>query len=152
VFPYRHSQTGYLIIGLAALAFAAGVVAARPAVLRTSWWVVFFVLVAAGVIFARLTVEVGEGRLQAYFAPGWPRWRWPLREIASASRVRNSWLAGWGIHWMPGVPGYWVINVSGFDAVELRLRSGRRYRVGTDDPAGLLDALRQAGVTMALEG
>lgn len=150
--PYRHSQTGYLIIGLAALAFAVGVVAARPTELRPSWWIVFFLLVAAGVIFARLTVEVEGGVLQAYFVPGWPRWRWPLRDIASARQVRNSWLAGWGIHWMPGIPGYWVINVSGFDAVEIRLRNGRRYRVGTDDPAGLLAALRQAGVTIAREG
>lgn len=150
--PYRHSQTGYLIIGLVALAFAAGVVAARPAALGPAWWLVFIGLVAVGVIFARLTVEVREGVLQAYFAPGWPRWRWPLRDIASTLQVRNSWFAGWGIHWIPGFPGYWVINVSGFNAVEIRLRNGRRYRVGTDDPAGLLAALRQAGVTIAREG
>ena len=149
---YRHSQTGYLSIGLASLAFAAGVVAARPTELRPSWWVVFVLLVAAGVIFARLTVEVEGEMLRVYFAPGWPRWRWPLHEIVSASGVRNTWLAGWGIHRMPGRPGYWVINVSGFDAVELRLRNGRRYRVGTDDPDGLLVALRQAGVTIAQPG
>jgi len=53
---------------------------------------------------------------------------------------------------MPGFPGYWVINVSGFEAVELRLQNGRRYRVGTDDPAGLLAAIHQAGVTIAQEG
>jgi len=36
--------------------------------------------------------------------------------------------------------------------VELRLKNGRRYRVGTDDPDGLLAALRQAGVTIAQPG
>jgi len=90
--------------------------------------------------------DVTAGELRIQFAPGWPRWRWRLSEIASAHPVCNPWIAGWGIHWMPGYPGYWVINVSGFDAVELRLRNGRRYRVGTDDLGGLLAALRQAGV------
>jgi hypothetical protein len=137
-----------LIIAGAAVAFVAGIAAARGTGLDPTLRIVLIVLVIVGTMFARLTVAVDAGTLQVSFAPGWPRWRWPLREFASARPVRNSWLAGWGIHWMPGFPGYWVINVSGFAAVEFRLRNGRRYRVGTDDPEGLLAALRQASVAV----
>jgi hypothetical protein len=40
---------------------------------------------------------------------------------------------------MPGQ--YWVWNVSGLDAVELTLRSGRRFRIGTDEPEELAKAI-----------
>jgi len=32
-------------------------------------------------------------------------------------------------------------------AVELQLRNGTRFRIGTDEPAALVDALRKAGVS-----
>lgn len=143
---YRRTQTGYLILGVVGAALVALAAGVPSGMNSTRWTVLAAVLVAAGVGFGRLTVEVQDGALQVSFTLGWPRWRWPLHEIASAREVRNSWLAGWGLHWVPGFPGYWVINVSGFAAVELRLRNGRRYRVGTDDPDGLLAALLQDGI------
>ena len=146
---YRRTQTGYLILGVVGAVLVAVGAGVPSGTSSTRWTVVAAVLVAAGVGFGRLTVEVRDGALQVSFTLGWPRWRWSLHEIASAREVRNSWLAGWGLHWVPGFPGYWVINVSGFAAVELRLRNGRRYRVGTDDPDGLLAALRQGGVSTA---
>jgi hypothetical protein len=41
--------------------------------------------------------------------------------------------------------GFRLYNVSGFDAVELRLKSGEIRRIGTDDPQGLAEALKSAG-------
>lgn len=143
---YRHTQTGYVIIAVIAAALVVIAVVGKSSG-EPAAGALPVALAIVGVVFARLTVAVEADTLRVSFTPGWPRWRWPLREIPSAGEVRNSWLAGWGIHWMPGRPGYWVINVSGFTAVELRLRNGRRYRVGTDDPDGLLTALRQGGVT-----
>ncbi|HEY7842950.1 MAG TPA: hypothetical protein VID30_04620 [Bradyrhizobium sp.] len=35
-----------------------------------------------------------------------------------------------------------LYNVSGLDAVELRLKSNEVRRIGTDDPQGLAEALR----------
>jgi hypothetical protein len=37
----------------------------------------------------------------------------------------------------------WIYNVSGFDAVELRMTDGRMYRIGTDEPHELEAAIRQ---------
>jgi len=39
---------------------------------------------------------------------------------------------------------YWVYNVSGLEAVEVTLRSGKRFRIGTDEPEALLTALQRA--------
>jgi hypothetical protein len=41
-------------------------------------------------------------------------------------------------------PGFRLYNVSGLDAVELRLKSGDIRRIGTDDPHGLAAALKSA--------
>jgi hypothetical protein len=38
--------------------------------------------------------------------------------------------------------GFRLYNVSGLDAVELKLKSGDIHRIGTDDPAGLAAALQ----------
>jgi hypothetical protein len=44
-------------------------------------------------------------------------------------------------------PGFRLYNVSGLDAVELRLKSGDVRRIGTDDPHGLSASLNsQAGM------
>jgi plasmid stabilization system protein ParE len=53
-------------------------------------------------------------------------------------RVR---LYGWGIRLTPSG---WMFNVSGLDAVELTLRSGKRFRIGTDDPRDVIQALEKA--------
>jgi hypothetical protein len=35
-------------------------------------------------------------------------------------------------------------NVSGFDAVAITLRDGRKFALGTDDPHGLIAAIRDS--------
>lgn len=36
-----------------------------------------------------------------------------------------------------------MYNVAGYDAVELELRSGRVFRIGTDEPDALLAAIER---------
>jgi hypothetical protein len=61
-----------------------------------------------------------------------------LEDVRSCREVRNPWYVGWGIRLAPsGV----IWNVSGFDAVELALASGKRFRIGTDEPAALAAAI-----------
>ena len=55
--------------------------------------------------------------------------------------VRNSWIHGWGIH---RTPHGWLYNVSGWEAVEIALTSGKRFRLGTDEPQQLTQALLAA--------
>jgi hypothetical protein len=99
---------------------------------------VFVVLI---VLFRRLRVTVADGVVTVAFGSGWPRRRIPVAEIREARPERNSWWWGWGIRLTPrGL----MFNASGFDAVQLELTDRRRFRIGTDDPAGLVAAIEEA--------
>ena len=37
----------------------------------------------------------------------------------------------------------WLYNVSGWDAVAITLRNGRKFSLGTDDPQGLTEAIQR---------
>jgi len=64
----------------------------------------------------------------------------PYADIDTVARGRTSLIEGWGIHLSPG--GGWTWNLWGFDCVDVRLKNGRRTRIGTDDPTGLAEFLK----------
>ena len=65
----------------------------------------------------------------------------PIAEIEEVKVVRNSWLYGWGIRWTPRG---WLYNVSGMEGVEIRLRNGKQFRLGSDEPHELTRAIQGA--------
>ena len=93
-----------------------------------------------GVIAARLTVVVDAQSVSASFGWGWPRRRIARSEIERAAHVRNSWWYGWGIR---KIRKGWMFNNAGRDAIELTLRSGTLFRIGTDQPGELLAAIER---------
>jgi len=58
--------------------------------------------------------------------------------VTAVRQVRNHWYYGFGIR---KVPNGWMYNVSGLDAVELHLTSGKVFRIGTDDVDQLFGVL-----------
>ena len=120
---YRHTQFGTVVVVsllLAAVLFAGlGMMTGfMPlAVLGPALMAVFLAL------FYALTVEIDATHLRFRFGIGLIRKRIPLAEIADARPVRNSWIHGWGIH---RTPHGWLYNVSGWEAVEITLTSGKR--------------------------
>ena len=38
----------------------------------------------------------------------------------------------------------WIYNVSGFDAVEITMKNGKVYRIGTDVPEEIETAIKQS--------
>jgi len=76
------------------------------------------------------------------FGYGIFRKRFALKEIISAEAVKNHWYYGWGIR-RRLIPPMWIYNVSGFDAVEIKMRNGKTYRIGTDEPQRLEQAIKQ---------
>ena len=98
---------------------------------------IFFLLILA--LFYRLEVTVTEDSVLLRFGIGLIKKSIPLKAVVSAEPVRNRWWYGWGVRIYPKG---WMFNISGLDAVELTLRNGPRFRIGTDDPVGLTGALR----------
>ncbi len=92
-------------------------------------------------VFGRLTVEVDNSRLRAFFGWGWPRRRLDFSTARAARIVRNRWWYGFGIRL---IPNGWMWNVWGLDAVEFDLDTGKVLRIGTDQPEELLAAVTRA--------
>ena len=138
---YRHTQSGsrpILAVGLTAVGIAviAVAVAGRSGMLPVA--IVGVVVLVTLAVFGRLTVTVGDGEIRAAFGWGWPSRTIALTDVVATRSVRNRWYHGWGIRL---VERGWMYNVAGFDAVELDLASGRRFRIGTDQPSELLNAI-----------
>jgi len=129
----------YLIAVLGVVGLAVGVVVRDD--LGGGFWIfqaAMLLVTATGVVGARLTVVVDARAVTASFGWGWPRRTIDRSEIDSAAAVRNSWWHGWGIR---KVSRGWMYNNAGRDAIELSLRSGRVFRIGTDQPDELLEAV-----------
>jgi hypothetical protein len=138
---YRHTQAGYVTAAAAvgggvALLFAIG---ARRKLPLPIYVAVGAVLLLAGVVFSSLTIEVDDGELRSHFGPGFWRKRVRLADVEGAELAPSTWWEGWGIRITPRGMLY---NVSGTGAVEVRLRSGERFRLGSDEPEALLRAIR----------
>lgn len=138
---YEHTQVGYLIIAaMATVMVLIGVILANAGI---NWIAigVLVVIAVALVLFPSLTVVIREEELEVRFGPGLIRKRFKLNEIESCQVVKNPWYYGWGIRLTPhGV----LFRVSGFHAVEIKLRTGKKFRIGTDVPQELEEAIRQA--------
>ncbi len=138
---YRHTQVGYwMFVVSVALAVA---IAARVQSLTTFAVMCGITSLASG-LFGTLTTTVDDASVVVQFGPiGLIHDSFAIVDITSARAVRNSLLHGVGMRYIPHGR---LWNVWGLDAVELQLRNGTRFRIGTDEPQALLAALRRAGV------
>ncbi len=139
---YRHTQFGRAI----AVGCLPGLVLVVVWFIRAQeiLWVAAAVaggLVLVLLLFGSLTVEIAGGHLVIRFGVGLIRKRWPLDQIEDCRPVRTSWVDGWGIRLTSRG---WLYNVSGLDAVELRIKSGKAVRIGTDEPQALCAAVEEA--------
>jgi len=138
---YQHTQIGYLLI--IALAIVPLFFAYRMTV-HGFTWIDFSVIVPMGVflvLFATLTVMIEEDVLRIRFGPGVLRKNFSLKDVESCHVVKNPWYYGWGIRLTPYG---WLYNVSGSYAVEIKMKTGKKYRIGTDVPDDLETAIRQS--------
>lgn len=138
---YRHTQVGTVIVS--ALLCAAGVTLIMlAAAAGSSPLLAFAVIAITGVVlalFSSLTVEIKKDTLTCRFGLGFIRKDILLSDVEEVHPVVNPWFVGWGIRWIPGSK--WVWNVSGFRAVELTMKDGTRFRIGTDEPEALARAI-----------
>ncbi len=135
---YRHTQIGWVVLVTLAATTAIAVPLARVEGAPEGGFLIAGLLLLAGLVFSTLTVEVDGQAVRIHFTGGLPRRRVLLSDLRACRAVRNPWRYGWGIHM---IPGGWIWNVSGFDAVELALADGSLLRVGTDEPEALARAI-----------
>lgn len=139
---YEHTQRGTVVI--VALVSAAGVCLAVSAALSGPPYVapmVFGVFVVCAYMFSSLTIQIAGRSLRWHFGPGIFRKEIPLSEIQGVEITETRLIHGWGIH---HTPRGWLYNVSGFQAVAIRLRSGKEILLGTDEPERLRAAILRA--------
>jgi hypothetical protein len=138
---YEHTQVGYfIIVAIVAAMVAIGIILANTGV-NVIAIAVLVVLAVALVLFPSLTVVIREEELLVQFGPGVIRKRFKLNEIESCQAVKNPWYYGWGIRQTPqGM----LFRVSGLNAVQIKLITGKEYLIGTDAPQELDEAIRQA--------
>lgn len=152
--PYKHTQVGYLILIITFfvfMLFAWVQITARMEPPSPDSGTNFAITLAMAVVlliltsFSTLTVSIADNFLKIKFGYGLFRDRFLLSDIVSVSQVKNHWYYGWGIRFW-----FWpkmrIYNVSGFDAVEIKMKNGKVYRIGTDEPEKLESAIKQAGV------
>ncbi len=149
---YKHTQIGYLmlVVTLAVLAlFAWMYITARAEppsyysgtnFLVTAIMVFILFLLAS---FTTLTASIDENYLRIKFGYGIFARKFALNQIVSVQAVKNRWYYGWGIRlWL--WPKMWIYNVSGFDTVEITMKNGKVYRIGTDVSSELEIAMKQS--------
>ena len=146
---YKHTQISYpmIIITLVMMAFFiyAYITASMeppsynsgPNFAITSIMIlVIFILVS----FTSLTSSIDKKYLRIKFGYGIYHKKFLLNDIVSAKTVKNHRYYGWGIKiWL--WPKMWIYNISGFDAVEIKLKNNKIYRIGTDEAKKLEQAI-----------
>lgn len=147
---YKHTQIGYLmvvvtLVVLVLFAWLHIMAAAEPPSVNSGsnfaitaiMALILFILAS----FCSLQVSLDEKYLRIKFGYGIYRKKFLLEDIMSAKTVKNHWYYGWGIRrWF--WPKMWIYNISGFDAVEIKLKNGKIYRIGTDEPKKLEQAIK----------
>ena len=146
---YKHTQIGYLmlVITLSMLIFFSWIyiIASTEPISTDSgsnfaitaiMALILFILVS----FVSLQVIIEKQYLRIKFGYGIYKKKFFLNNIMSVKIVRNHWYYGWGIRgWL--WPKMLIYNVSGFDAVEIKLKNGNTYRIGTDEPKKLEEVI-----------
>ena len=140
---YDHTQTGYVmvcVLFVAAYAVASSRFFEASSARQISLVISVLFLIAI-IVFYKLTITIENETLCASFGVGLIRKKLPVSEIAGCELIRIRWWYGWGIYLTPDG---WLYNVAGWDAVAITLRDGRKFAFGTDDPDGLVAAIRAA--------
>ena len=136
---YRHTQFGTVLV----VAFTLSIIVVAGILSKYGWHplstLVFAVLILCIFLFFSLSVEISNGVIKCRFGIGPIKKVFDLAEIIDVKTVVNKWYYGWGIRLTPHG---WLYNVSGMYAVEITLRSGKKYRIGTDEPDRLAEAIR----------
>ncbi len=136
---YHHVQRGYWIQTILAIPLLAMFITRSQ--LTPVFWIALGIVFLIGGSFHMLTVTVTHHFIQVQFSLMFIRKRIWFNQITGVDVVRVPWYWGIGIRWTPeGV----LYNVAPGRAVAVRLRSGRSFLIGSDEPEKLAAAIEAA--------
>jgi len=141
--PYKHRQIGTLMIiglGLGTLMTLRLLFSVSSGPAKTISALISALLIFCLFLFWSLSVEVKSDHIRVYFGFGIIHKEISLSEIMLVNVVRTPWYYGWGIR---PAPHGWMFNVSGFGGVELIFKNNQRFRIGSDEPDLLYQAIQQ---------
>jgi hypothetical protein len=101
------------------------------------WFLLIFLVLI--LLFYKLTVTVTRQVLTVRFGIGLVKKSFELSEIEEISKIKYPVIYGYGIR---RTPKGWLYNVSGKQAIELIMKNGKIFWIGTDDPDNLERAIR----------
>jgi hypothetical protein len=96
------------------------------------------IILLIGFLFGGLNTRLTSDSLDLTFGIGLIKKSISLTNIESFERVKNKWWYGFGIRLTPHG---WMWNMKGLNAIELTYTTGKKFRIGTTNPEGLLAAL-----------
>jgi hypothetical protein len=138
---YEHRQSAqWIVLIMTVLA----VLAAMAAFVSGAYWMFLeaALFLAIGVGFSTLGTRVTAEGVSWAYTLGWPGGAIAFGDIEKTEvTTTNFWLEGYGIHWT--IWHGWLWNVSGYGAVMITTRNGRRTTLGTDDPQGFYAAIER---------
>lgn len=138
---YEHTQVGYLMLVVLCIVLVFMIFFMSFYGFNLIGFIALLIVVLVLWMFTKLTVEIDSEFLRIKFGIGIIHKKILLTKIKSCREVRNRWYYGWGIRITPhGI----LYNVSGFLAVEIEMKKGRKYRIGTDEPEKLVQAIQES--------
>ena len=137
---YNHTQTGTLMLYVIAFVIILfTIILYQAGILWPVILIMFFIIFILS-SFTTLNVKIDDTHIKLKFGYGLFTKQFELKDIVSAKTAKNKWYYGWGIKvWF--WPYMWVYSVSGFDAVEIRTKQNKIFRIGTDEPKKLEKAI-----------
>lgn len=135
---YKHSQLGTSLVVLLTIPmvivffFSSG----DPTVKITIYCIMSFLILN----FYRLKTVINNEYITVSFGLGLIRKKIKLESIASVELLKTSILCGWGIRIMNDGTLY---NVSGREAVKIKLKDGTAVAIGTNDVKNLMNSINE---------
>lgn len=103
--------------------------------------IITFLLSVILVLVYKLSITINDQHISFKMGIGLIKKSYPISDIKSVQKVKNNLLYGWGIR---VIPGGWLYNVSGFEAIELRFHSSDKViRIGTDKPEEVTNEIQK---------
>jgi hypothetical protein len=139
---FKHTQIGYVSSGIVTLVILWIYFYFRPMDGMGIGTAIFlFIVVFWFASFPILRVTIDDDNMRVMRGFGFPRYRFSIKEIVSVQKTRVPWAYGLGVGgklWpIKGKGLVHIISTSGRDAVEVTMKDGKVFFIGTDVPQKL---------------